>query len=119
MHLTRRSGRRQRLRVAGPLGFGRPGTEDDLRIGVVPAAWSVDNFGEIAKEMQDAEFAGVIGAAGLFMPAAAGPNPERPFSTNNAGDLSVKATVQDGDRSVEGSGHLVVTVQRWNDPPIR
>jgi len=103
--------------TAGP--DATPGTEDDLRIGIVPAAWSVENFGEVAAEMQDTQFAGAMGEAGLFMPAAAGPNPERRFSTNNAGNLSVKATVQDGDRTVEGGGHLVVTVQRWNDPPIR
>ena len=58
-------------------------------------------------------------AAGMFEPAGAGLNPERPFSTNNVGDLLVKASVDDKGQSVEGTGHLIVTVQRWNDPPIR
>ena len=33
--------------------------------------------------------------------------------------LAVKAVVSDGDAKIEGSGRLIVTVQRWNDPPIR
>jgi len=98
---------------------GEAGTDDDQRIGVMPATWSVDNFNEVAAEMKDTEYAGKITAGGLFEPAAAGLNPARPFSTNNAGDLAVKAVVDDEGRAVEGSGHLVVTVQRWNDPPIR
>ena len=58
-------------------------------------------------------------ANGLFMPADAGLNPERPFDTNNAGNLTVVATVEDGGQTVTGEGQLLVTVQRWNDPPIR
>ena len=70
--------------------------------------------------MKDTDYSGSIDAAsGLFIPAGAGPNPDRTFSTNNAGDLIVKASVTDGGNTVEGSAHLIVTVQRWNDPPIR
>lgn len=98
---------------------GTPGTDDDVRIGVLDAEWSVENYNEVAEAMRDTEFAGEMRDDGLFMPAAAGPNPERVFSTNNAGDLLVKATVGDDGRTVEGTAHLVVTVQRWNDPPIR
>ena len=82
---------------------GESGTDDDVRIGVMPATWSVEPFNE---------------ADGLFVPGGAGPNPERHYSTNNAGDLTVKATVADGESTVEGTGHLIVTVQRWNNPPI-
>jgi quinohemoprotein amine dehydrogenase len=98
---------------------GEAGTDDDQRIGVMPATWSVDNFNEVAAGMEDTKYAGSITAGGLFEPAAAGLNPERPFSTNNAGDLLVKAAVDDGGTRVEGTGHLIVTVQRWIDPPIR
>ncbi len=98
----------------------KPGTDDDVRIGVWPAAWSVENADETAAQLQDSKYAGTMGAAsGLFMPAGAGLNPQRRFSTNNAGVLTVKATVKDGEREVVGSGRLIVTVQRWNDPPIR
>ena len=69
--------------------------------------------------MQDAKFAGQLSATGLFQPAGAGPNPARRYQTNNAGELSINATIGTGDEAVSGSARLVVTVQRWNDPPIR
>lgn len=95
---------------------GEAGTEDDIRIGVVPATWSVAPFNEEAEHLKDVDHAGVMDTdLGIFTPGVAGPNPERPFSTNNAGNLKVLAT--NGD--VTGEGQLIVTVQRWNDPPIR
>ena len=70
--------------------------------------------------MKDAAFAGNMDSEmGLFAPASAGPNPLRPYGTNNIGNLSVTATVEDGGRQVDGQGHLFVTVQRFVDPPIR
>ena len=98
---------------------GEAGTDDDVEIGAMPAAWSVQNFDETAQALDDAAFAGAIQANGVFTPAEAGPNPARPFQTNNAGNLKVVATVEDGGQTVTGEGQLLVTVQRWNDPPIR
>lgn len=98
---------------------GQAGTNDDVEIGAMPASWAVQNFDEVAEEMDDAAYAGEMQADGLFMPADAGLNPERPFDTNNAGNLKVVATVEDGGQTVTGEGQLLVTVQRWNDPPIR
>jgi quinohemoprotein amine dehydrogenase len=103
--------------AAGP--DGKPGTADDIRLGAVPAAWSVDNLNKMAVEMQDTKFAGRIEQTGLFVPNGAGPNPERKYKTNNAGELKVTATVKDGSRMVKASAPLIVTVQRFNDPPIR
>jgi quinohemoprotein amine dehydrogenase len=104
--------------AAGP--DGQPGTEDDVRIGVVPASWSVEPFDDLAATLGDVKYAGAMDAAsGLFTPADAGLNPARPYSTNNAGNLKVVATVKEGDKTVSGQGQLIVTVQRWNDPPIR
>lgn len=94
------------------------GTPDDIRLGVVPATWSVDNHDEKARAANDVAYAGVMEPQGLFVPAGAGPNPLRK-GLNNVGDLSVIATVADGARSSEGRGHLVVTVQSWNKPPLR
>lgn len=101
----------------GPDGVA--GTEDDIRIGVVRAEWSSDNFDEIAAANEDARFAGRIGDTGIFEPAEAGPNPERVMSTNNAGHLSITAKVQDGERTLEGKAELYATVQRFVDTPIR
>jgi quinohemoprotein amine dehydrogenase len=84
----------------------------------VTANWSVDNFDERAKAANDVKFAGVMEPHGQFLPAFAGPNPAR-GNLNNVGDLSVRATFDDGGRAVAGSGRLVVAVQRWNTPPLR
>lgn len=98
---------------------GKPGTDDDVRLGSVPASWRHENHGEAAKDMQDAQFAGRFAEAGLFQPGPAGLNPQRRFHTNNTGDLTVTATVQDGAQTLEGQAQLMVTVQRWNNPPIK
>ncbi len=103
--------------MAGP--DGEAGTDDDVRIGVMPAEWSTAPFDEVAEMLEDVRHAGGFQGSGMFMPASAGPNPARPYQANNAGNLQVVASVDDGGRSVEGVGQLIVTVQRWNDPPIR
>lgn len=98
---------------------GKPGTEDDQRIGFVPASWHVEPFDEAAAADNDVHFAGRMEmATGIFTPGNAGPNPERRMSTNNAGNLKVVAEVTDGDQSLKGDGQLIVTVQRWNDAPL-
>ena len=99
---------------------GQLGTDDDVFIGIFPAKWHVEAFDEQALADEDVKFAGVMNeATGVFMPGDAGPNPERKYGTNNAGHLSVVAEVADGDKSLKGKGELIVTVQRWNNPPIR
>lgn len=98
---------------------GKPGTDDDIRVGALTAEWTVSNFNAEAERMEDAKFAGTIGATGIFDPALAGPNPDRPMQTNNAGNLTVTATVTDGDKKLDGTAHLYATVQRFVDPPIR
>ena len=71
-----------------------------------------------AKRTEDEKFAGHFERRGRFLPGAAGPNPEREMSGDNVGNLTVVARVQEGAAAVEGHGHLIVTVQRWNTPPI-
>lgn len=97
---------------------GQPGTDDDVRLGAVPATWSVDNHDEKAKAADDVRFAGVMEPHGQFLPNFAGPNPARK-GLNNVGDLKVTATVVDGGKTLSADGRLVVTVQRWNTPPLR
>jgi quinohemoprotein amine dehydrogenase len=96
----------------------KPGTPDDVRLGYVTANWRVDNHDKKAKDADDIRFAGVMEPQGLFLPAAAGPNPARK-GLNNVGDLAVIATVADGTRVNEAKAHLIVTVQRWNKPSLR
>jgi quinohemoprotein amine dehydrogenase len=95
-------------------------TADGARIGVMQAAWTTEPFDEVADQLDDVHFAGVMAPSmGIYDPADAGLNPARPFSTNNAGNLKVVAVVDDAGNAVRGEGQLIVTVQRWNDPPIR
>lgn len=95
------------------------GSADDIEIGKMTAQWQAQPFDQEAEHMKDVDFAGKITQQGRYMPASAGPNPDRKYATNNAGNLKIVATVKDGDRDIEGSAHLIVTVQRWNTPPIR
>lgn len=94
---------------------GKPGTDDDIRIGRVSAEWSVTDLHDHAALMKDAEHAGQMDQMGIFTPSEAGPNTERKFSTNNAGELKVQASAM----GQTADATLIVTVQRFIDPPLR
>ncbi|GGK67706.1 quinohemoprotein amine dehydrogenase subunit alpha [Amphritea balenae] len=98
---------------------GQAGTEDDMRIGFVPAKWHVEPFDAQAEADRDTHFAGTMNAkTGVFTAGAAGPNPERRMSTNNAGNLKVVADVIEQGESLTAEAQMIVTVQRWNNPPL-
>ncbi|MBI2877154.1 MAG: hypothetical protein HYY20_09760, partial [Candidatus Tectomicrobia bacterium] len=50
---------------------------------------------------------------GLFLPSAEGPNPQRPFKTNNVGDVWVVATYrpEGTDQELKAKAFLLVAVQ--------
>ncbi|CAD5110267.1 hypothetical protein PSEWESI4_04586 [Pseudomonas carbonaria] len=98
--------------------WGTDAAGKSYRIGFLPATWSVEPFDERAAEDEDVKFAGTMRKDGVFVPGDAGPNPARRMSTNNAGNLKVIAAVEDGGQSLKGEGQLIVTVQRWNNPPL-
>lgn len=98
--------------------WGRDAAGKPYRIGIFPASWSVAPFDERAAEDEDVKYAGIMHKDGVFLPGDAGPNPARKMSTNNAGNLKVIAQVDDGGTPRQGEGQLIVTVQRWNNPPI-
>jgi len=90
----------------------RPGTDDDLRIDVVDAQWSLSEYTATLND-DDVTFVGRINeSTGLFTPNAEGPNPQRSGERNNIGDVWVIATVSDGGRVVRGRAHLLVS------PPV-
>lgn len=89
-----------------------------LALGPVDAVWSSKPFNAEAARTEDQKYAGYIDRRGRFLPGVAGPNPAREFSGDNVGDLSVVAEMRDADRELAAQGHLIVTVQRWNTPPI-
>lgn len=98
--------------------WGQASDGKAYRIGYLPARWSVQPFDERAKEDEDVKYAGQMQADGVFVPGDAGPNPARKMSTNNAGNLKVIAQVEEGGQALQGEGQLIVTVQRWNNPPL-
>lgn len=98
---------------------GKAGTDDDMRIGYMPASWHVKPFDAQADADRDTHFAGKMNRqTGMFTTGAAGPNPERRMSTNNAGNLKVVAEIEENGQTLTGDGQLIVTVQRWNNPPL-
>ena len=109
------------------VGFFRPDDRNTRsRIDCVPEIFfsssSVNGssmpFDAEAKRTEDEKFAGHFDGRGCFSPSSAGPNPAREYSGDNVGNLTVLAHARDGEHVLEGRAHLVVTVQRWNTPPI-
>ena len=73
----------------------------------------------LAVEDEDVKYVGTIDSfSGRFTPSFAGPNPKRKFSTNNAGNIKVVATYKDGVETYKADSHMMVTVQKWVNPPI-
>jgi quinohemoprotein amine dehydrogenase len=98
---------------------GKPDTKDDLPIGPVDAAWSVEEYTATFDD-DDVKFVGEVNpSTGLFTPALDGPNPQRSGNRNNVGDVWVVAThkpTADG-APMRARAHLVVTVPlylRWD-----
>lgn len=89
---------------------GKPNTDDDVELGSVAAAWSMTNQ---SKELHDTDFIGTLNKkTGLFTPAKPGPNPEREWSTNNAGGVNVQATYVNSanGQTMKAVGFLLSTV---------
>lgn len=96
---------------------GKPDTDDDLNLGMVPVSWSVEEYGVTFKD-DDVKYIGTLDQRGFFTPNVDGPNPERKGNRNNIGDVWVVATYTPpgAARPLKGRAHLVVTVplyMRW------
>lgn len=96
-----------------------------VNLGALPVRWTVAPFNRQAARDLDVAFAGHMNSTGRFLPAGAGPDPKRKFSADNTGNLFVIATLKAPVAAnaavmnrVVGKAHLIVTVQRWNTPPI-
>jgi quinohemoprotein amine dehydrogenase len=91
---------------------GKPDTDDDLEIGRVKAAWSLEEYG-VTYNDDDVKFVGALDQAGLFTPALDGPNPSRSSSRNNIGDVWVVASYtppSKNARPIKARALLIVTV---------
>ena len=78
---------------------GEAETDDDLDLGMVDAAWTIEEYAVTFGD-DDTEFVGSIDGQGIFEPALDGPNPERSGERNNVGDVWVVATVSTGPAGV-------------------
>jgi quinohemoprotein amine dehydrogenase len=95
---------------------GKPDSPDDIELGPVDAAWSMEEFTATYND-DDIKFVGTLNeATGRFTPNIEGPNPARSGQRNNIGDVWVVATVP-GDAvggktapTLRARGHLLVTV---------
>ena len=96
----------------------KPETDDDVELGVVPVAWSLEEYGVTFKD-DDTQYVGTLDQSGFFTPSIDGPNTQRKGNRNNIGDVWVVATYTPGTpgaRALKGRGLLIVTVplyMRW------
>jgi len=98
---------------------GKPDTKDDLDLGAVDAAWSLEEYTATFDD-DDVKFVGEVDRTrGYFTPAVDGPNPARSGNRNNVGDVYVVAEHQPAGATtpLRARSHLVVTVplyMRWD-----
>jgi quinohemoprotein amine dehydrogenase len=90
---------------------GKPGTDDDLTLGLVDVKWSIEEYTATFGD-DDVQFVGSIDENGLFTPALDGPNPKRSGNRNNVGDVWVVAEWAGTGRGapLRARAHLLVTV---------
>jgi len=91
---------------------GKPGTADDLELGLVDVKWSVEEYTATFGD-DDMQFVGAIDQKGLFTPAVDGPNPKRSGNRNNIGDVWVVAELAPtagSPKPLRARAHLLVTV---------
>jgi quinohemoprotein amine dehydrogenase len=92
---------------------GKPGTPDDLDLGMVDVRWSVEEYTATFGD-DDMQFVGTINEkTGLFTPNVDGPNPKRTGKRNNIGDVWVVAELAPtagSAKTLRARAHLLVTV---------
>lgn len=89
---------------------GKPDTKDDLDLGAVEVAWSIEEYTATFDD-DDKEYVGKLDDNGLFTPNVDGPNLKRKNHADNYGDVWVVATLKLPDGKVlRGRAHLLVTV---------
>ncbi len=105
---------------------GRPDTPDDLSLGLVDAAWSLEEYAATYDD-DDIKYVGTLDASsGKFTPNIDGPNPVRKGSRNNIGDVWIVAKYaadSSGGKpatTVRARAHLLVTVPLYMrfDPTV-
>jgi quinohemoprotein amine dehydrogenase len=91
---------------------GKPGTPDDIELGMVDVRWSVEEYTATFGD-DDMQFVGTIDEKGLFTPNLDGPNAKRTGNRNNIGDVWVVAELKPmspTEKPLRARAHLLVTV---------
>ena len=105
---------------------GKPGTADDVALGPVTSAWSLEEFYSTPND-DDVQYVGSINDSGLFTPNLEGPNPDRKkqannYPTENWGDVWVDALYKGPEgESLKARSYLVVTIPtyiRYDQPEV-
>jgi quinohemoprotein amine dehydrogenase len=105
---------------------GLPDTADDVALGPVTAAWSLEEFYSTPND-DDVNFVGSINDSGLFTPSLEGPNPQRQkqannYPTENWGDVWVDALYKGPEgEPLKARSYLVVTIPtyiRYDQPEV-
>jgi quinohemoprotein amine dehydrogenase len=90
----------------------RPNTADDIKIDLVDATWSLEEYTATLDD-DDIKFVGAVDAkTGTFTPNIEGPNELRSGDRNNIGDVWVVATYSGEGAPIRGRAHLLVA------PPV-
>jgi quinohemoprotein amine dehydrogenase len=99
----------------------KPDTKDDINLGPVDVAWSVEEYTAIYND-DDKQFVGTLDDSGLFTPNLDGPNPKRRNNADNVGDVWVVATYKTPDgKTLRARALLIVTVpiyMRFDQPEV-
>lgn len=92
------------------------GNADDLDLGPVQSAWTVQELPN-SYDDKDHLYVGTIDQNGLFTPNVEGPNPERARSTENSGDVWVEAsyTPAPGSSPLKARAYLLVSIPKLKD----
>ena len=90
---------------------GDPETDDDIRLDIIDVEWGLEEYTATFDD-NDIEYVGQIDQLGWFTPAVDGPNPQRPQSRDNVGDVWVVATYTGphAANEIRARAHLIVTV---------
>jgi quinohemoprotein amine dehydrogenase len=100
---------------------GKPDTKDDLNLGPVDVAWSVEEYNATYDD-DDIQYVGKLDDNGLFTPNVDGPNPKRRNHADNYGDVWIIATYKLPDGKIlRARAQLLVTVPlyiRFDQPEV-
>ena len=99
---------------------GQKGTKDDVKLHRVrPEKWNLEEYIKRLDD-DDMHFVGAVDENGLFIPAGAGPNPQRHMMDHNVGDVWVEGwyKVAGAKYPLGARAYLLVMPEKFSFQPI-